>query len=247
MTTRGAWAVEFLSNIPGVAAYPEGVVAVVAWAESERPYTIAALGPKGNPLDTEWRLLGSTNFNDAGVQNYVNEADGITASVRTILDGFYGGILAALKHQASADAVCAEIAASRWGSNPSPAILLRVRQQWSAISSTPVAGTAVTPIPAPPQPLDPDPIDTGTNHDALIPGYGLPGVPELAVIGHISAPGGVYRGRNVSNGRPVFAVAGSPYRCFKGFNARTLPVGTPLAVMLADLPYVSTVIVTEQL
>ena len=107
MTSRAAWAALFLDAIPGCASWSGGVVACVAWMESERSWQIAARGALANPLDTEERWFGSWNFNSAGVQNYPDQATGIAASVATITNGDYPELLAALRSQASSSVVCA--------------------------------------------------------------------------------------------------------------------------------------------
>lgn len=90
-----------------------------------------------------------------------------------------------------------------------------------------------------------DPVDTGKHFDATVPGYGLPGVPQLAVIGKMLG-GGLYRGRNVAGGKTVYA--GNGYASWRsGFVSGALEPGTPLAVLLTDADAVSTVVVTERL
>jgi hypothetical protein len=227
VTSRAQWAPQFLAVIPGVLSYPEGIVAVVAWIDSEGSHA------RCNPLDTERPWPGATDYNPAGVKNYLTQEDGIRASLATIMDGFYGGILAALRARASADAVCAEVCASRWGSQPTPPLLADVRTHWAFTSSIQVAGTAQTPIPTP--------VDTGKHYDALVPG---PAGLEFAVIGQMTGPGGLYRGRQVSGGAPVWAGTGNPTTWAQGFDVKSLLSGTPLAVALADAPKTSTVVST---
>jgi len=227
MTTRSLWAPRFLSAIPGVVSYPEGIVAVVAWIDSEGSRALC------NPLDTTEPWPGATNYNSAGVKNYETQLDGINASVATILNGYYGGILAALRAQAKADAVCAEICASRWGSRPTPPLLLDVRNHWAFTSNIQVAGT---PIASPPTP-----VDTGRHYDATVPG---PDGIQLAVIGTIIGSGGLYRGRQVAGGAPVYAGMGDPTAWAQGFDAAKLPTGTPLAIPLTDAQATSTIVST---
>jgi|HubBroStandDraft_4_1064222.scaffolds.fasta_scaffold00006_160 hypothetical protein len=50
-----------------------------------------------NPLNTTWKMPGSTNYNSAGVQNYLSASQGTQATVRTLNDGYYPHVLAALK------------------------------------------------------------------------------------------------------------------------------------------------------
>jgi hypothetical protein len=86
-----------------------------------------------------------------------------------------------------------------------------------------------------------DPVDTQTHYDALVPG---PGGLELAVIGKFVGPGGLYRGRQVTPGVPVYAGTGNPTTWAQGFVVKSLPAGTPLAVPLANAGQTSTVIST---
>jgi hypothetical protein len=46
-----------------------------------------------NPLNTTWNLPGSVNMNGVGVKRYASVADGITATVRTLLQPRYYGII----------------------------------------------------------------------------------------------------------------------------------------------------------
>ena len=100
-----------------------------------------------------------------------------------------------------------------------------------------------------PDPAPGDPVDTGTTHSAELTGYGIPGNPGVAVIGQMVNGTGLARTRNVSGGRPLYAILNDPtgYRCVAGFNPKTLPSGTSLAVLITDLGNVTTVLVTEQL
>ncbi len=50
-----------------------------------------------NPLNTTWKMPGSTDYNSAGVQNYVSAAQGAEATARTLKDGYYPHVLAALQ------------------------------------------------------------------------------------------------------------------------------------------------------
>lgn len=87
--TRADWAKSFCKY----AGFPHGddapghhnLWALVAW--------MAAEGGSGdnpppqarwNPLNTTWRLPGSTDFNWVGVQNYPTETDGLDATLRTL-------------------------------------------------------------------------------------------------------------------------------------------------------------------
>lgn len=50
-----------------------------------------------NPLNTTQPWQGSSNYNSVGVKNYPNPAAGLAATIRTLRNGYYPGILAALR------------------------------------------------------------------------------------------------------------------------------------------------------
>jgi hypothetical protein len=93
----------------GLPKTSENVRAIVAWATAE--------GTKAsfNPLATTTKAANTTNFNSVGVKNYANYADGLDATVRTLRNGNYPNILAALASGTSAQAVAQAVANSPWG------------------------------------------------------------------------------------------------------------------------------------
>lgn len=50
-----------------------------------------------NPLNTTLRLLGSTNYNSVGVQNYAHPYIGLAATALTLDNGYYRGIVGDLQ------------------------------------------------------------------------------------------------------------------------------------------------------
>lgn len=50
-----------------------------------------------NPLNTTYKLNGSTAYNTAGVQNYFRATEGVCATALTLVSGLYGGILGDLQ------------------------------------------------------------------------------------------------------------------------------------------------------
>jgi hypothetical protein len=50
-----------------------------------------------NPLNTTFPLPGALNYNQTGVRNYLRATDGVCATALTLVDGNYGGLLAALQ------------------------------------------------------------------------------------------------------------------------------------------------------
>lgn len=91
------WARDFLSALGNNNPLPLLVAFVWAWEEEEsgaNDITPAAY----NPLNTTQTMKGSTNFNDAGVQNFLSYADGITANMSVLKNGLYPNILEALQN-----------------------------------------------------------------------------------------------------------------------------------------------------
>lgn len=54
-------------------------------------------GATNNPLNTTQTASGASNFNSAGVKNYPNASIGASATTRTLLNGRYPNVLAALR------------------------------------------------------------------------------------------------------------------------------------------------------
>jgi hypothetical protein len=79
----------------GVPGCRGNMVVMVAWQTAE------GARASFNPLDTSLPMPGATNFNSVGVKNYVSQAQGLTATIRT-LEGSpasygYGPIVAGLR------------------------------------------------------------------------------------------------------------------------------------------------------
>ena len=91
----------------------QNVAAITAWeiAEGGHWHNTAHY----NPLDTTMPEPGATSMNSVGVKAYVSWAQGFTATIATLRNGYYGGILAALRAGTSAIAVADAVAASPWG------------------------------------------------------------------------------------------------------------------------------------
>jgi hypothetical protein len=91
-------------------ATAENVRALSAWIEAE--FNRADLN---NPLATTMPAPGARSVNDHGVKGYPSVAIGLDATVRTLRNGLYPGILAALAGGDSALRVVQAVAASPWG------------------------------------------------------------------------------------------------------------------------------------
>jgi cell pole-organizing protein PopZ len=105
---RTQFAHDLLSAL-GAPQTAENVRAIAAWAQAEG--TSAAF----NPLATTETAPDATNFNGVGVKNYPTYAEGVQATVATLMNGRYSNILAALADGSSAQRVAQAIAQSPWG------------------------------------------------------------------------------------------------------------------------------------
>lgn len=68
-----------------------------------------------NPFNTTQRMPGSVAYNSVGVQSYPDAATGVSATVKTILNGRYTPLVSALRSGTSVSAMADALAASPWG------------------------------------------------------------------------------------------------------------------------------------
>ena len=110
--TQVTWAQALVKSL-GAPMTADNVAAIVAWemAEGGHWYNTAYY----NPLNTTQSMPGATVFNSVGVKAYTSWAQGLRATVITLNNGLYGGILAALHSGNDANAVAGAVAASPWG------------------------------------------------------------------------------------------------------------------------------------
>ena len=110
--TQVTWAQALVKSL-GAPMTADNVAAIVAWemAEGGHWYNTAYY----NPLNTTQSMPGATVFNSVGVKAYTSWAQGLRATVITLNNGLYGGILAALRSGHDANAVADAVAASPWG------------------------------------------------------------------------------------------------------------------------------------
>jgi hypothetical protein len=88
------WADDFLTAI-GAPQTAANVQSIITWINEEGDFAVSG---HNNPLNTTQVTSGSTGaFNSTGVQNYGSEAEGIAATVETLLAGGYGDILMLLR------------------------------------------------------------------------------------------------------------------------------------------------------
>jgi peptidoglycan hydrolase CwlO-like protein len=91
----------------------DNVAAITAWemAEGGHWYNTAYY----NPLNTTQDMPGATVFNSVGVKAYTSWKQGLEATVKTLKNGYYGGIIEALRRGNDSTAVAAAVGASPWG------------------------------------------------------------------------------------------------------------------------------------
>jgi hypothetical protein len=115
------YTVEFLKDVLkglGISSPNESQVKFMkAWRQHE--------GAKAtyNPFNTTQKAAGATNFNSVGVKNFINRAQGLKATLDTLNNGRYGGIITAIKNIKNDDDINNAMQAvndSPWGSNFSP-------------------------------------------------------------------------------------------------------------------------------
>ena len=110
--TQETWARALLKNL-GVPVSPDNVTAIVSWemAEGGHWYNTARF----NPLNTTMSEPGATAMNSVGVKAYISWEQGFAATIATLFNGYYAGIIAALERGNDAQAVANAVAASPWG------------------------------------------------------------------------------------------------------------------------------------
>lgn len=110
--TPTSWAQALLGDL-GDAATAADVQAITAWERAEGGHW--SNSARFNPLNTTEREPGSWPMNPVGVQAYPNWAEGFAATLATLRNGRYGGILAALAAGNCAPCVADAVGASPWG------------------------------------------------------------------------------------------------------------------------------------
>jgi len=90
MAGFGNWQTQLLGRM-GLPATPNNLKFLTAWQAHEGGS--AAF----NPLNTTQSMPGASAYNSVGVRNFTSPEQGLAATVRTLRNGYYPGILAALK------------------------------------------------------------------------------------------------------------------------------------------------------
>lgn len=112
--TPASWARELLARMR-LPATSSNVDAIVAWEAAEGGHWLNTA--RYNPLNTTQREPGSTSMNSVGVQAYTSWDQGFSATIATLRNGNYSGILAALQRGDNAAGVVAAVVASPWGTH----------------------------------------------------------------------------------------------------------------------------------
>jgi hypothetical protein len=115
--TPTSWAQALLARV-GDPVSAENVRAIVGWERAEGGHW--ANSAHYNPLNTTQREPGSSSMNSVGVQAFTSWDQGLTATQSTLLNGRYGGILAALAAGSCASCVADAVGASPWGTGRFP-------------------------------------------------------------------------------------------------------------------------------
>ena len=84
------WDTQLLGTL-GIAATAKNVQFLDQWQGFEGGTA------RNNPLNTTQPWTGATNYNSVGVKNYLTQYDGLQATAKTLRNGNYDAILAALR------------------------------------------------------------------------------------------------------------------------------------------------------
>lgn len=145
------WAVDLL-KLGGWRTSTENLVAVVAWARQEGGHNHN--NAAWNPLNTTQPMPGAGNTGSQGnIKVYVSRRQGLEATVKTLTNGRYGAVIAALEAGRSAKAVTDAVEASPWGTHNIAHLLGDARAQVARSEAGQLATSAdptVNPTPADP-------------------------------------------------------------------------------------------------
>jgi hypothetical protein len=106
---RTWWCVSLLDRL-GAPVTSESLRGLFAWIDAE-----SNAAHLRNPLATTEGAPGAHNANSVGVKGYPSNEIGLAATIRTLHNGNYPGILAALERGDSALALTQAVASSPWG------------------------------------------------------------------------------------------------------------------------------------
>lgn len=102
--TRRDWALSLFFQLQQFAPLARAQDFVVAWMQEEGgDYQGSKNGAKWNPLNTTQNWPGATNYNSAGVKNYLSYMDGIQATAAVLNNGLYNPLYLALANNSVND------------------------------------------------------------------------------------------------------------------------------------------------
>lgn len=92
----------------------ENLNAIFAWAQAEGGDVHNRA--KWNPLNTTQNMSGASSINSVGVRRYTSFQQGVEATVKTLLNGHYHGIISAFRSgRATSVDIATQVAHSPWG------------------------------------------------------------------------------------------------------------------------------------
>ena len=122
----------------GAPVTPQNVSAFIGWSQAEGPIGGDAW-QRNNPLNTTQGAPGARTVNSAGVKGYPDFQTGVRATIQTLKNGAYGGIVNAFRSN-NPHALAGAIGSSPWGTSGSLAAQTIAQNlgKWNAPSGTPV-------------------------------------------------------------------------------------------------------------
>jgi hypothetical protein len=112
--TAQSWAVALLERL-GAPTTAQNIQAVTSWEAAEGGHWNNTA--YYNPLNTTQNAHGATSMNPVGVKAYTSWQQGLDATVQTLENGRYAGILHALRQGNDANAVANAVVNSPWGTH----------------------------------------------------------------------------------------------------------------------------------
>lgn len=112
--TAQSWAVALLERL-GAPTSAQNIQAVTSWEAAEGGHWNNTA--YFNPLNTTQNAHGATSMNSVGVKAYTSWQQGLDATVQTLQNGHYAGVLHALRAGNDAHAVANAVVQSPWGTH----------------------------------------------------------------------------------------------------------------------------------
>lgn len=151
MATFTGWDASLLKAI-GAPATKENLRFLDAWQRAEGG--TAAF----NPLNTTQHAPGATSYNSVGVRNFLDPQQGLSATAKTLLNGYYKPIVSGLRSgRTTAEKLAQAVEASPWGTGGGVLRVLGGPGAPTAAAAPTLAPTVPT-ISAVPKPLDLTPV-----------------------------------------------------------------------------------------